>query len=82
MQRLRRVRDHVANPGAGGDDTDVDVEAAINAAWVLLCTALVLWEQAGFAMWEAGCLRSKPTPETLRFKRVGLAISTPQRRLT
>ena len=36
-----------------------DLAAAINAAWVLLCTALVFWEQAGFAMWEAGCLRSK-----------------------
>ena len=30
MERLRRVRDHVVNPVAGGDDTDVDVEAAIN----------------------------------------------------
>ena len=36
-----------------------DINAAINVAWVLLCTALVFWEQAGFAMWEAGCLRSK-----------------------
>ncbi|EOD35228.1 putative ammonium transporter, partial [Emiliania huxleyi CCMP1516] len=37
---------------------DEDLKSAINVAWVLLCTALVFWEQAGFAMWEAGCLRS------------------------
>jgi hypothetical protein len=27
-------------------DDDNDLQAAINVAWVLLCTALVFWEQA------------------------------------
>lgn len=36
-----------------------DLTAALNAVWVLICTFLVFWEQAGFAMWEAGSLRKK-----------------------
>ena len=30
-----------------------------NAGWVILCTALVFWEQAGFAMWESGSLPTR-----------------------
>ena len=37
---------------------DSELVFAIDAGWVLLCTALVFWEQAGFAMWEAGSLRA------------------------
>merc|ERR1712087_73794 len=36
--------------------TENDISDAVNTAWVLLCTCLVFWEQAGFAMWEAGSL--------------------------
>ena len=32
---------------------------AIDTVWVLLCTCLVFWEQAGFAMWEAGSLPTR-----------------------
>ena len=36
-----------------------DITSAINTGWVLICAFLVFWEQAGFAMWEAGSLRKK-----------------------
>eukprot|EP01043_Picozoa_sp_COSAG02_P003056 COSAG02_NODE_73_length_41919_cov_6.571066_9_plen_193_part_00 len=36
-----------------------DVAKATNVMWVLLCTCLVFWEQAGFAMWEAGSLPTR-----------------------
>jgi Amt family ammonium transporter len=36
-----------------------DLDKAVNVMWVLLCTCLVFWEQAGFAMWEAGSLPTR-----------------------
>ena len=36
-----------------------DVVVAIDTMWVVICTALVFWEQAGFALVEAGSVRRK-----------------------
>jgi len=41
------------------DQQLADISSAINTGWVLICAFLVFWEQAGFAMWEAGSLREK-----------------------
>jgi Amt family ammonium transporter len=36
-----------------------DLRDAIDVGWILICTALVFWEQAGFAMLEAGSVRAR-----------------------
>ena len=38
---------------------DDDLSTAVDVGWILICTALVFWEQAGFAMLEAGSVRSR-----------------------
>ena len=35
-------------------DGVAELADAVDVGWVLVCTALVFWEQAGFAMLEAG----------------------------
>ena len=56
--------------------TEVAAEAdALNAAWVLLCTFLVFWEQAGFAMWEAGSLPKRSLHSILLKNMCDAAIS-------
>lgn len=39
--------------------TTGELAKAEDVMWVLLCTCLVFWEQAGFAMWEAGSLPTR-----------------------
>eukprot|EP00274_Cyanoptyche_gloeocystis_P004632 CAMPEP_0196654468 /NCGR_PEP_ID=MMETSP1086-20130531/4181_1 /TAXON_ID=77921 /ORGANISM="Cyanoptyche gloeocystis , Strain SAG4.97" /LENGTH=96 /DNA_ID=CAMNT_0041986245 /DNA_START=22 /DNA_END=308 /DNA_ORIENTATION=+ len=39
--------------------TLVDYNAAINTGWILLCAMIIFSMQAGFALLEAGCVRSK-----------------------
>ena len=36
-----------------------DLVVAIGTMWIAMCTALVFWEQAGFALVEAGSVRRK-----------------------
>ena len=48
---------------------------ALDAAWVLLATFLVFWEQAGFAMWEAGSLPKRSLHSILLKNMCDAAIS-------
>ena len=41
------------------DDAVAELAEAVDVGWILVCTALVFWEQAGFAMLEAGSVRAR-----------------------
>ena len=41
------------------DEEFEDLQDAVDIGWILVCTALVFWEQAGFAMLEAGSVRAR-----------------------
>ena len=44
---------------ADDDDAVAELAEAVDVGWILVCTALVFWEQAGFAMLEAGSVRAR-----------------------
>jgi len=53
-----------------------DLQSACNHIWLLLCGALVMFMQAGFAMVESGCCRAKNVQNILMKNLVDVCIGT------
>ena len=49
--------------------------SSLDTVWVLLCTALIFFMQAGFAMLETGFTRAKNAGNIIMKKRLRRAIS-------
>ena len=56
-------------------EATAELSYALNTFYFLVCGALVMWMAAGFAMLEAGLVRSKNTTEILTKNIVLFAIA-------
>ena len=56
-------------------EATAELSYALNTFYFLVCGALVMWMAAGFAMLEAGLVRSKNTTEILTKNVVLFAIA-------
>ena len=56
-------------------DQSLQLQYALDTFYFLVCGALVMWMAAGFAMLEAGLVRSKNTAEILTKNMALFAIS-------
>ena len=56
-------------------DQALELQYALDTFYFLVCGALVMWMAAGFAMLEAGLVRSKNTAEILTKNMALFAIS-------
>ena len=58
-------------------EATAELSYALNTFYFLVCGALVMWMAAGFAMLEAGLVRSKNTTEILTKNIVFLPLHAP-----
>jgi len=60
----------------GNAEAIANLQSATNHTWLILCGALVMFMQAGFAMVESGCCRAKNVQNILMKNLVDVCIGT------
>jgi len=66
----------IGNPGHRAYTYVEEMNGALDSFWLLICGALVMFMQAGFAMVEAGCCRAKNVQSILLKNLTDAAVGT------